>query len=148
MNLMELKSEAARLFPLAVADAFDHGAGKNGPLETLRSMCSEESDELGFGCTADCFDAVIPRAWGRLNLDAYSSAELTVSPWTFRVKCRAFWLDTMQVHFEIRHDGPLPGISITGYRSIFAPLAIFADGVTPEEYIRGMFPQTGQLALL
>jgi hypothetical protein len=83
-----------------------------------------------------------------LALDAWSSVELTVSPWTFRVECRAFWLGSTQVHLTIRHDGPLPGLTETGYRSIFTPVEIFADGTTPEDHIRAMFPQTSQLALL
>jgi hypothetical protein len=148
MDLVELKKEGARLFPMAATLAAGHRVEVNEPLQTLKSLCWTHFEALGFGCMADCFDAVIPRVRGRLALDAWSSAELTVSPWTFRVECRAFWLGSTQVHFTIRHDGPLPGISETGYRSIFAPVGMFADGTTPEEHIRAMFPQTAQLALL
>lgn len=148
MTLVELKAEAAKLFPLAAAHAIEHGAGGNGPLEALKSLCWTHFEALGFECMADCFDAAVPRVRGRLTLDAWSSAELTVSPWTFRVECRAFWLGSTQVHLTIRHDGPLPEITETGYRSIFAPVGMFADGTTPEDHIREMFPQTAQLALL
>ena len=96
---------------------------------------------------ADCFAAVVPRVRGRLALDAWSTAELTVAPWTFRVECRPFWLGTDQVHFAIHHDGPLPGVTSTGYRSIFTPLSTFAGGLTPTDFIRAMFPQTAQLSL-
>ena len=96
---------------------------------------------------ANCFDAVIPCVRGRLALDAWSTAELTVSPWTFRVECRPFWLGSDQVHFAIHHEGPLPGVTETGYRSIFAPVSTFADGTTPESFIRAMFPQTAQMSL-
>ncbi|GAA5483988.1 hypothetical protein Hsar01_03225 [Haloferula sargassicola] len=147
MDLVYLKQEAARLFPLAAAHALAHGPEGNRPLESLNSLCREHFEALGFRCMADCLDAVVPRVRGRLTLEAWSSAELTVSPWTFRVECRAFWLGSTQVHLTVRHDGPLPGITETGYRSIFAPVGMFADGTTPEGFIRGMFPQTAQMSL-
>jgi hypothetical protein len=148
VTLEELKSEAARLFPQAADHAITHGSEGNSSLKTLKAICWENFEALGFGCMADCFDSIIPRVRGRLALDAWSSIELTVSPWTFRVECRAFWLGTTQVHFTIRHDGPLPGITETGYRSIFETIGTFTDGTSPEDYIRAMFPQTAQLALL
>ncbi len=147
MNLVDLKTEAARLFPLASSHAVKNSGKENPPLRTLKAHCSQHFEALGFGCMADCFDAVVPRVRGRLALDAWSTADLTVTPWTFRVECRPFWLGSDQVHFSIRHDGPLPGITETGYRSIFAPVAMFSDGTTPEEHIRGMFPQDAQMSL-
>ncbi|HEX7260391.1 MAG TPA: hypothetical protein VF258_01120 [Luteolibacter sp.] len=96
---------------------------------------------------ADCFAAVVPRIRGQLMLDAWSSAELTVFPWKIRVDCRPFWLGADQVHLAIHHEGPLPGVTETGYRSIFAPISTFTDGMTPESFIRAMFPQTAQLSL-
>ena len=96
---------------------------------------------------ADCFAAVVPHIQGRLTLDSWSIADMTVAPWTFRVECRPFWLGSDQIHIAIHHDGPLPKVTETGYRSIFAPIATFSDGVTPEEFIRAMFPQTAQMSL-
>ena len=147
MYLVELKDEAARLFPMASAYALANPGEINPPLRTLKAHCWQHFQTLGFPCMADCFDAVVPRVRDRLALDAWSSAELTVSPWTFRVECRPFWLGSDQVHFAIRHDGPLPGVTETGYRSIFASVAMFSDGTSPEEHIRGMFPQTAQMNL-
>ena len=148
MNPVDLQTEAARLFPMAAAQALDQPGERNGPLVTLQALCWQHFTALGFCCMADCFDAAVPRIRGRLTLNAWSTAELTVSPWKFRVECRPFWLGSDQVHFAIHHEGPLPGVTETGYRSIFAPVSMFSDGTTPEEHIRGMFPQTAQLALL
>ena len=147
MNLVELKDEAARLFPLAAAHAVGNPGQQNPPLRTLKAHCWQHFETLGFECMANCFEAVIPRVHDRLALDAWSTADLTVSPWTFRVECRPLWLGSDQVHFAIHHEGPLPGVTETGYRSIFAPVSTFADGTTPEEYIRAMFPQTAQMSL-
>lgn len=146
MELVDLKKEAERLFPLAAAQAVDHPGDKNPPLETLRQLCRQHFKTLGFPCMADCFGAVVPRVKGSLPLDAWSIAVLTVAPWTFRVEARPFWLGSDRVHIAIHHDGPLP-ITETGYRSIFAPLATFASGGTLEEFIREMFPQTQQMSL-
>ena len=147
MNLEDLQAEAARLFPLAVSHAVENPGAVNSPLRTLKAHCWQHFQALGFDCMADCFAGVVPRVRGPLALDAWSSTELTVAPWTFRVECRPFWLGSDQVHFAIHHDGPLPGVTETGYRSIFAPITIFADGTTPEQHIRAMFPQTAQLSL-
>jgi hypothetical protein len=146
MELVDLKKEAERLFPLAAAQAVDHPREKNPPLETLRKLCWQYFEALGFPCMADCFAAVVPRVKGCLPLDAWSTAELTVAPWTFRVEARPFWLGSDQVHIAVHHNGPLP-ITETGYRSIFAPLATFASGGTLEEFIRGMFPHEAQMSL-
>lgn len=146
MKLVDLQTEAARLFPLAAARAVEHPREKNPPLETLRGLCWSNFKALGFDCMADCFDAVVPRVTGSLPLDAWSTAELTVAPWTFRVEARPFWLGSDQVHIAVHHDGPLP-ITSTGYRSIFAPLAAFASGGTLEEFIRAQFPQEAQMSL-
>ena len=147
MNLVELKDEAARLFPLAVSHALENPTDENPPLRTLKAHCWQHFQALGFDCMADCFEAAIPNIDDRLALDAWSSCDLTVAPWTLRVVCRAFWLGTGQVHFAIHHVGPLPGVTETGYRSIFAPIATFADGTTPGNFIRAMFPQTAQMSL-
>jgi hypothetical protein len=147
MELVDLQTEAARLFPLAAAQAVDHPRENNSPLKTLRNLCSQYFEALGFRCLADCFGAVVPRIQGRLTLEGWSTAELTVYPWTFRVECRPFWLGSDQVHIAIHHDGPLPNVTETGFRSIFAPIATFKDALTPEEFIRGMFPQTTQMSL-
>jgi hypothetical protein len=146
MELVDLKKEAERLFPLAAVQAVDHPGEKNPPLETLRALCWQHFEALGFQCMADCFGAVVPRVKGSLPLDAWSTSVLTVAPWTFRVEARPFWLGSDRVHIAIHHDGPLP-ITETGYRSIFAPLATFKDGLTPEDFIRGMFPQAAQMSL-
>lgn len=147
MNLVDLKVEAFRLFPLATAHALDHLREDNPPLKTLKALCWQHFAALGFSCMANCFDAVVPRVRGRLALDAWSTADLTVTPWKFRVQCRPFWLGSDQVHFAIHHDGPLPEVTETGYRSIFAPISTFTDSMTPENFIRSMFSQTAQMSL-
>lgn len=147
MNLVDLQAEARRLFPLASSHALDHPGEANPPLRTIKALCWQHFAALGFSCMANCFDAAVPRVRGRLALDAWSTAELTVTPWKFRVECRPFWLGSDQVHFAIHHEGPLPGVTETGYRSIFVSIGALAESGTPEEYIRAMFPQTAQLAL-
>ena len=69
--------------------------------------------------------------------------------WTLRVSCRSFYIGDTYAHLEIHHDGALPGVTLTGYRSIFCPMATFAE-TTPENYIRSLLtdlPQTQQLTL-
>jgi len=148
MTLEEIKPQAERLFR-AAAEIATQGRPdeKNDALRSLKAICWTHFAELGFSCMADCFSAAVPRVSGRLTLEAWSEAELTVSPWTFRVVARPFWLGSEQVHFAIHHEGPLPGITETGYRSIFAPIRTFTDGITPESFIRGMFPQDAQMSL-
>lgn len=147
MDLVELKKEAERRFHEAAARALAAPGEKNKPLQDLRQLCWRNYEEHGFACMADCFAAVVPHVQGRLTLDGWSVADMTVAPWTFRVVLRPFWLGSEQVHIAIHHDGPLPDITETGYRSIFAPIATFKDGLTPEAFIRGMFPQTAQMSL-
>ena len=115
-NLEDLKTEALRLFPMATENALERPGIKNPALGTLRALCWEHFKELGFACMADCFAAIVPRICGRVSLDAWSSAQITVAPWTFRLECRPFWIGSDQVHLTIHHDSPLPGVTETGYR--------------------------------
>ena len=147
MDLVDLQKEAERLFREAAACALSTPGEKNPPLQALRQLCWRNYDMHGFSCMADCFAAVVPHIQGRLTLDGWSVADMTVAPWTFRVVMRPFWMGQERVHIAIHHDGPLPEVTATGYRSIFAPIATFKDGVTPEEFIRGMFPETSQMSL-
>ena len=150
MTLDELRNQAAELFPIAVANAIDHPGENNAELNLLKQLCWENFEPLGFDCMAACFDAIMPRSEGKLNLAGWSSEEMSVLSWRFRVKCRPFFLSSSSAHFEIRHDGPLPGVTETGYRSIFAPMATFADR-TPDDYIRREvckdLPKTSQMTL-
>ncbi|HEX7261953.1 MAG TPA: hypothetical protein VF258_09070 [Luteolibacter sp.] len=147
MELVDLKNEAETLFQQAAARALCAPGEKNPPLQALRQLCWRNYAAHGFACMADCFAAVVPHIQGRLTLEGWSVAEMTVAPWTFRVVLRPFWLGSDQVHIAIHHDGPLPNVTETGYRSIFAPISTFRDGVTPEEFIREIFPQTAQMSL-
>jgi hypothetical protein len=148
MDLVDLKKEAGRLFQEAAARAIATPGEKNKPLQDLRQLCWRHYEMHGFRCMADCFAAVVPHIQGRLTLDGWSVADMTVAPWTFRVVLRPFWLGSEQVHIAIHHDGPLPDVTQTGYRSIFAPISTFQDGMTPEAFIRSMFPQEAQMSLL
>lgn len=135
MILEELRIRAAELFPLAVTAAVEQPDAKNAALDTLRALCWEHYKILGFRCMGDCFDEVVPRTDGHLTLECWSSAEMKVMPWTLRVTCRPFYLSTTSTHIEIKHNGPLPGVTETGYRSIFVPMTAFAK-IGPEEFIR------------
>ena len=150
MTLDELRSQAAELFPIAVANAVERPGEENPQLVLLKQLCWEHFKSLGFHCMAACFDAVMPRIEGKLDLAGCSSAEMSVLPWTLRVSCRPFFLSSSSAHFEIRHDGPLPGVTETGYRSIFAPMAKFADR-TPDDFIRmevcKELPKSSQMTL-
>ena len=150
MTLDELRDEAAKLFSTAVANAVDRPNEDNPELVTLKQLAWTHYKSLDFSCMAACFDAIMPRLEGELNLAGWSSAEMSVLPWTFRVTCRPFYLSSSSAHFEIRHDGPLPGVTETGYRSIFAPMATFTDK-TPDDFIRSEIckdlPKSSQMTL-
>lgn len=150
MTFDELRAQAAELFPAAVRNAVDHPGEENPELIRLKQLSSEHFKPLGFHCMAACFDAIMPRSEGKLNLAGWSSEEMNVLPWTFRVSCRPFFLSSHSAHFEIQHDGPLPGVTETGYRSIFAPMATFAD-MTPADFIRSEIckdlPKSSQMTL-
>lgn len=135
MTLDELRARAADLFPLAVKKAVQEPSEKNEALDELKGLCWQNFRELGFDCMANCFDAVAPRAEGKLLLTAWSDGEVSMMPWRLRVRCRPFHISTRDAHIEIRHDGPLPGITETGYRSMFVPMKTFAQ-MTPEEFVR------------
>ena len=150
MTLDELRQRAAELLPPAVRNAVEHPEQKNQELAELKSLCWTNFESMGFVCMADCFAATLPRIEGRLDLARWSSAELSILPWTLRVTCRPFYLSSTTAHFEIRHDGPLPGVTETGYRSVFAPMSAFADR-TPDDFIRSVvcknLPKSAQMTL-
>lgn len=150
MTLEELRTLAAELFPQAAAIATERPEGENQPLAELKSLCWTHFKELGFDCMAACFDEVAPKSEGELTLAAWSNAEFTSPPWTFRVRCRPFHISSWSAHLEIRHNGPLPGITETGYRSMFIPLATFAS-ISPEEFVKSeicrKLPASAQMTL-
>jgi hypothetical protein len=150
MTLDELKSRAADLFPAAVEHAVKNPGLSNSPLEEFKSICWTNFENLGFDCMADCFDAAVPKSEGELSLTSWSDGEVSVVPWTIRVRCRSFHISLRDVHLELRHNGPLPGITETGYRSVFVPLSKFSS-MTPEEFVRteicSKLPTTQQLTL-
>lgn len=150
MTLDELRQRAVELLPPAVRNAIERPDQDNQELAELKSLCWTNFEYLGFVCMADCFAAILPRIEGRLDLAQWSSAELSILPWTVRVTCRPFYLSSSTAHLEIRHDGPLPGVTETGYRSIFAPISAFASR-TPEDFIRSVvcrdLPKSVQLTL-
>ncbi|MFD0894737.1 hypothetical protein KBB96_05030 [Luteolibacter ambystomatis] len=123
---------------------------ENLPLSKLKSLCWTHFRELGFDCMAACFDEVAPKTDGELTLAGWSSAEFNAPPWTFRVRFRPFHISHWSAHLEVRHDGPLPGVTETGYRSMFVPLKTFAT-MTPKEFVRSeicsKLPATQQLNL-
>ena len=135
MTLEELCREAAELFPAAVEHALREQGQRNLALETLNAKCWTHFKPLGFRCMADCFEAVVPKKEGELTIKSWSEAEIKALPWTIRVRCRPFHLAEHFAHLELHHEGPLPGVTDTGYRSIFAPMASFAR-TTPERYVR------------
>lgn len=135
MTLEELKARAAILFPDAVELAIADPGSTNGPLEELKGLCWKHFKSLGFECMANCFDEVAPRSEGNLTVSAWSDGEVSAMPWRLRVRCRPFHISSRDAHIELRHDGPLPGVTETGYRSIFVPMSKFST-MTPEEYVR------------
>ncbi|MEO6476191.1 hypothetical protein [Luteolibacter sp.] len=139
MELEELRTRAGELFPLAVSHALKHIGLPNPPLDSLGQLCWSHFEELGFDCQADCFAAVAPKAEGRLCLEAWSRADLEICGWQVNVLLRPFYLGASYAHFEVRHDGPLPGFTGTGYRSVFTPLTSLADR-SPEEFLAELIP--------
>ncbi|MES2659512.1 MAG: hypothetical protein V4689_12915 [Verrucomicrobiota bacterium] len=150
MTLDELRALAAELFPIAVKNAVDSPTQTNPELIRLQEACRVHYKRLGFNCMFSCFEDVIPKVEGELTLSAWSSKQMSVLPWTFRVNCRPFYLATYCAHFEIDHDGPLPTVTETGYRSIFAPMATFSK-ISPEQFIRSEvckdLPKSAQMDL-
>lgn len=135
MTLDELRKRAAELFPQAATIATEKPEEENPPLAELQSLCWSHFKALGFDCMAACFDEVAPKSEGQLTVSAWSSAEFNSPPWTFRVRCRPFHISKWSAHLEVTHKGPLPGITETGYRSMFVPLNTFAT-MSPEEFVR------------
>lgn len=141
MDFDQLKQEASTLFPLACNFAIEHQGTDNSSLESLKRLCWEHHASLGFDCMADCFAAVVPKVEGTLSLDAWCDSELEVSGWKVRITMRPFYLGASYAHFEIRHaGGPIPGFTETGYRSVFTPMATFAE-FSPEEFLELSVPK-------
>lgn len=149
MELEELRRHAAELFPAAVEHAIERPEERNEAYDKLNAMCWVHFRKLGFTCMSDCFDAVVPKVEGELNIRCWSEAEIRSLPWTVKVRCRPFHFTEHWAHIELHHDGPLPGITETGYRSIFEPMTTFAN-TTPEAYLRSILdglPASEQLSL-
>lgn len=150
MTLDELRSQVAELFTQAVANAVERPAEENPELLVMKKLCWDNFEPLGFDCMASCFNAIMPRSDGKLNLAGWSSTEMSLMPWTFRVSCRPFFMSSSSAQFEIKHNGPLPGVTETGYRSIFAPMSKFAE-MTPGDFIRNELckdlPKSSQMTL-
>lgn len=150
MTLDELRSQAAELFPAAVQHSIHHPAERNEAYDKLSAMCWVHFRHLGFECMSDCFDAAVPKTEGELTIRSWSQAEVRSLPWTMRVRCRPLRFTEHHAHFEIHHDGPLPGITETGYRSMFVSMATFAD-ITPAEFIHSEIckdlPKSSQMML-
>jgi hypothetical protein len=140
MELDELRTKAAELFPLAAKAAVEAPGTANTSLESLNQLCADNYAALGFRCHADCFGAITPKLEGKLSLDAWCNADLEICGWNLNVRLRPFFLGGSFAHFEIRHNGPLPGVTQTGYRSVFTQLANFADR-TPLEFLQASIPQ-------
>lgn len=135
MTRDELSTQAAKLFPIAVENALERPKEANAELLFLKQLCWENFKSMGFDCMASCFEAIIPKTEGKLDITSWSSAEMTVLPWTFRVSCRPFFLSSTSAHLEIRHNGRLPSVTESGYLSIFTPMDSFANR-SPEDFIR------------
>ena len=150
MTLDELRNLAADLFPRAVHEAINNPGSTNQPLEELKGLCWNNFEALGFDCMAQCFDAAVPKTEGTLSLSSWSDGEVSATPWRIRVRCRPFHISQRDAHIEIRHDGPLPGITETGYRSMFVPMSKFA-AMSPEEFVRSevcdKLPKSSQMML-
>ena len=140
MELYELRTKGAELFPIEVSHALEHIGEPNSPVESLQQLCRANFAKLGFDCLADCFAAIAPRVEGRLSLEAWSQAELEIFGWQVNVTLRPFYLGALYAHFEIRHNGPLPGFTGTGYRSVFTPLASLAER-SPLEFLAELIPK-------
>lgn len=150
LTLDELRARAAILFPVAVTNAIGKPGQENPQLSELKQLCWTHFKALGFDCMASCFDEVVPKSEGKLSLSEWSAAEVNLMPWTMRIRCRPFYISYSDAHFEIRHEGPLPGVTETGYRSMWVPLATFAT-MTPDEFVKSeigrRLPSTRQMTL-
>lgn len=147
MELDDICSRAAELFPLAVRHAIANPKEENPSFDELHQLCAENYERLGFRCHHDFFCEVVPKLEGQLSLDAWCRADLMISGWQVQVLMRPYHLGAGYAHFEIRHDGPLPGVTDTGYRSHFTPLATFAE-FTPEEFLALLIPERPKIQQL
>lgn len=139
MELDDLRTKASELFPAAVRFGIENPGEGNAALATLKELCAKNYADLGFDCQADCFAEIVPKVEGKLSMDAWCHAELEISGWKLEVRFRPFYLGGSFAHFEIRHNGPLPGVTQTGYRSIFTSLATFAEQ-SPLEFLQDSIP--------
>ncbi len=150
MTLEDLRAHAAALFPLAVTQALEDPVAPNEDLERLNDLCWRNFETLGYRCMADCFTAIVPKSEGRLALTSWTTTKMKIMSWTIQLRLRAFHIGLDFAHLEIEHNGPLPGITETGYLSKFVPLGTLA-GVDPDEYFRKLLteqlPEHSQLSL-
>jgi hypothetical protein len=140
MTLEDLRAHAAALFPLAVTQVLENPGAPNEHLERLNDLCWSNFETLGFCCMSDCFTAIVPKSEGRLSLTSWTTTEMKIMSWTIRLRLRAFHIGLDFAHLEIEHDGPLPGITETGYLSKFIPLETLA-GVDPDDYFRRLLTE-------
>jgi len=148
MELEEIRAKAAELFPLATRFAIANAGVAIAAFDELRHLCASNYARLGFGCHADFFGEITPKIEGSLSLDAWCKAKLKVSGWTVEVTMRPFHLGAGYVHFEIRSDdGPIPGLTATGYRSEFRPLALFSE-LAPESFLAALIPERSRVQQL
>ena len=140
MEIYELRAKAADLFPLSTRAAIERPGATNSALTELKALCASNYRDLGFACLADCFDEVAPKLHGELSCIAHCFADLEISGWQVGVKFRPLHLSNDHAHFELRHRGPLPGVTTTGYRSIFLPMMTFQE-VTPLQFLQGVIPK-------
>jgi hypothetical protein len=140
MELEEIRAKAAELFPLATRFAIANPGVANVAFEQLHQLCASNYSRLGFFCHADFFTEIVPKLEGTLSLDAWCRMKREVSGWPLEITVRPFYLGAGFVHFEFRSsDGPIPGLTGTGYLSDFRPLSLFAEH-TVEEFLAARVP--------
>lgn len=140
MELEELRAKAAELFPSAVRTAVDTPDSDNPPLRAFTKLCDEHYQRLDYLCHADLFEELVPKVKDQLVLDAWCFCNMVVSGWKLHVQFRPLYLGNDHAHFQINHNGAVPGFTETGYKSVFLPMALFAKR-SPLEVLEQMVPK-------
>ena len=148
MTFSEYQTFMRDAFPKAVSHAIEYETLDNPVREALSTPAWDHFSAWGFSCMADAWSAAVPRS-DRLELFAWSLADLEIDCCRMDVSARALHLSANFVHIEVRDVGqrPLP-FTETGYRSFFVSLLAFRKGVSIEDFIRALFPETRQMQLL
>jgi hypothetical protein len=140
MDSHSLRARFAELFKIAADTAINLPSEPNPALDEIKALAADHYEDLHFSSAADCFKGLGPKLEGQLSCHAWCSAELEISGWKLLVSFKPFCLSNDCAHIQIRHRGAMRNFSVTGYKSMFVPMATFANQ-TPLEFLEKAIPK-------